>query len=113
MKRGGYLKRKTRLAPHSARGLSYAEELAAMTPTVMARARHQCEVQLDGCTWNPEQTPHHRKRRSQGGPNTLVNLLAACSHCHRQIHDHPEQSYGRGLLIRRDDPITAYVGGPP
>jgi HNH endonuclease len=110
MKRGGPLKRKTRLKAHSERGLSYEEELKAITPMVLARARHQCEVQLDGCRWHPQPTPHHRKRRSQGGPNTLRNLLAVCSYCHGWIHQHPAESYDRGLLIRHNDPITPFLG---
>lgn len=88
----------------------YEDELDAITPAVMDRASHVCEAQLDlVCTLWPEETPHHRKRRSQGGPNTMENLLAVCRPCHTYIHSHVAWSYGHGLLIRRNDPILRYV----
>jgi 5-methylcytosine-specific restriction endonuclease McrA len=43
---------------------------------------------------------HHRMMRSQGGPDTLENLIATCPGHHDQIHAHPEDSYRLGLLIR-------------
>lgn len=120
MKRSTSLKRKTlgweqgrsarSLAPRSAKRDAYEAELEAVSPEVMARARYVCEAQLDRiCTIWPEKTPHHRKRRSQGGPNTMDNLMAVCSTCHAYIHAHPLWSYDRGLLIRRNDPILRYV----
>lgn len=90
------------------RDIPYEDELDQVTPLVMARARYHCEVELAGCKYFPEKTPHHRKRRSQGGPNTMANLLAVCSGCHRWIHAHPEAAYEQGLLIRRDDLIHPY-----
>ena len=53
---------------------------------------------------------HHRKRRSQGGPDTADNLLAVCLDCHERIHANPADSYASGLLIRGADPITPYLG---
>ena len=103
-------KRRRMISRRSETGQSYEDELKAITPMVMARARDLCEVQLDQvCKLWPEQTPHHRKRRSQGGPNTMSNLLAVCRPCHDYIHHHVSWSYDRGLLIRRNDPILRYV----
>lgn len=92
----------------SAKGQDYEDELAQVTPLVMARAGHYCEVQLAGCTGRAMATPHHRKRRTQGGDNSLANLLAVCFTDHRFIHDNPDWAYERGLMIRRNDPVTPY-----
>lgn len=42
---------------------------------------------------------HHRLMRSQGGPDTLENLVAVCRTHHAEIHAHPARSYELGLLI--------------
>lgn len=49
---------------------------------------------------------HHRKLRSQGGTNDLVNLLDVCTACHGTIHANPADSYENGLLIRSWAPET-------
>lgn len=43
---------------------------------------------------------HHRKLRSAGGSNRLVNLLAVCAGCHERIHGSPALSFELGLLLR-------------
>jgi len=108
MKRGGPLKRRTRLKAHSERGQSYADELAELAPLVEFRSRGNCECGR-GCGLRGA-AAHHRKRRSQGGPNTLANLLWLADACHAHVHANPSESYDAGLLIRRDDPITPYQG---
>jgi 5-methylcytosine-specific restriction endonuclease McrA len=61
---------------------------------------------------------HHRKLRSQGGPNTPENLITLCgtgtTFCHGYVHAHPEEAYEAGWLVRawlrpEDVPI---VGDP-
>ncbi len=100
--------RRRNLAARSERGQSYEDELAEVAILVHARSGFRCEIGLDGCTVGVTSTPHHRKRRPS--PNTLANLLDTCPNCHRYVHDHPDFSYGRGLLIRQADPITTYGG---
>ena len=95
----------------SEKGQAYEDELAEVAKLVHARSGFRCEAALDGCTVGVTSTPHHRKRRTQGGPNTLANLLDVCPPCHTHIHAHPDFSYARGLLIRHYDPITPYDGG--
>lgn len=47
---------------------------------------------------------HHRKKRSQGGDDSLPNLVALHSHCHHvRVHGQPAWAYDRGFLVRRDD----------
>jgi hypothetical protein len=111
MKRGGPLKRRTRLKAHSERGQSYVDELNELRPLLNARSGGRCEVQANG-DHHGWVVPHHRKRRSQGGPNTLANLLMACEYHHRIIHMFPDVAYDAGLLIRRADPITPYLEAP-
>lgn len=96
--------------PRSARKIAYCAELDEMTPIVMVRAGYRCEARLDGCTYTPQETPHHRKRRSQGGTNALGNLLAVCTLCHDWIHAEPAKARDLGLLLRRNDPETLENG---
>lgn len=110
MKRGGYLKRTRSLRAKSVKQVERDAELHAVTPLVHARSHFICEAALEGCTIGVTSEPHHRKRRSQGGPHTLINLLDVCNNCHSRIHDNVDWSYARGLLIRRDSPITPYKG---
>lgn len=97
------------MSRRSAKGKSFDQELREVAPLVHARSGFRCEAALPGCTIGVTSEPHHRKRRSQGGPNTLANLLDICNNCHRYVHDHPDWAYARGLLIRRHDKITPYA----
>jgi 5-methylcytosine-specific restriction endonuclease McrA len=49
--------------------------------------------------WGPLD-PHHVLRRSQGGLDTLDNLVTLCRACHSWVHEHPAASIERGLLRR-------------
>lgn len=42
--------------------------------------------------------PHHRIRRSQGGPDKAWNLISVHRKCHRYIHEHPVEAKRRGFL---------------
>ncbi len=43
---------------------------------------------------------HHRKMKSQGGPDTVTNLMVVSPACHAWIHANPRESYTRGWLIK-------------
>lgn len=64
------------------------------------RRRSGWECERAGC-FSKASHLHHRLMRSQGGAHTVENLLHVCPPCHRYIHDHPEESYEKGWLIRR------------
>lgn len=51
---------------------------------------------------------HHRKRRSQGGRNTVENLLHLSQHWHDAIHANPAWSYRHGLLLRSTQDPAVY-----
>lgn len=63
---------------------------------VRARSGGWCEAQ---CGRRSEHI-HHRRRRSQGGDDNLVNLLDLCLQCHGWIHANPAKSYELGYLLR-------------
>lgn len=42
--------------------------------------------------------PHHVLRRSQGGPDTVENLISLCRLHHSWVHEHPAESYAFGFL---------------
>ena len=48
---------------------------------------------------------HHRKRRSQGGPDTIENVVALCGDCHTDgpdaVHHRIEAARARGFLVLR------------
>ncbi len=64
------------------------------------RSQGRCEVRT--CHRSAEH-PHHRLRRSQGGEDSLSNLLCVCAACHRHIHDNPAWAYDQGYMIRSTD----------
>ena len=54
-----------------------------LTARVLKRDANTC--QHCGC-WT-KSPPHHVKHRSQGGDDTLENLITLCIVCHRAVHD--------------------------
>jgi 5-methylcytosine-specific restriction endonuclease McrA len=88
------------------RAAAYRDELEQVRPLVVARAMGLCEL----CRAEPGTTIHHRKLRSQGGTNSLANLMFLSDECHSWTHDHPATSYARGLLLRREDAEVEYEG---
>lgn len=93
MKRSGIKRQR------SQRAISYADELQALTPALIARAHGLCEI----CGYRGGTVRHHRLRRGQGGKNTLANLLLLCETDHSMVHANPQKSYEKGWLIRRKD----------
>lgn len=56
---------------------------------------------------------HHRKRRSQGGDDSPVNVILIPDELHEWIHAHPEKAYELGLLVRSfDDPADISITLP-
>lgn len=59
---------------------------ASVKRQVKARARGQCEAQVSWDCTNRGVHAHHRRRRSQGGEDTVENLAWVCLACHHHIH---------------------------
>ena len=62
---------------------------------------------IDGMTWPDNPGPicgrsateiHHRRLRSQGGKDTVDNLVCLCLKCHRWAHDHPKEACEKGII---------------
>jgi hypothetical protein len=62
------------------------------------RSMQCCEV----CGKPNPTDPHHRKRKSQGGLDTLANLLDLCRDCHNDIHHEPTRAKRYGYLLSRN-----------
>jgi hypothetical protein len=76
---------------------------------VFGRSQGFCEALLEDCTGWAEQV-HHLAGRTGPDPHRVDlydwraagnNLLAACSACHREIHNFPRRSRGLGLMRSR------------
>lgn len=59
---------------------------------------------------------HHRRLKGEGGTNRPhahcpCNGVTTCLQCHREIHDHPEQSEAEGWIVSQsiDEPGSAGV----
>jgi 5-methylcytosine-specific restriction endonuclease McrA len=89
--------RKKRLALKSEKARDYEEQLDAITPALTSRSQGMCEL----CKTATAVVRHHRLRRSQGGKNTLRNLLHLCVGCHDRVHTYPTLSYEQGWLLRK------------
>ena len=63
---------------------------------IMERSHNVCER----CGKARAVLIHHRMRRSHGGGDDEDNLMALCSPCHSGIHDHPQDSYRDGYMIK-------------
>ncbi len=68
---------------------------------VFTRAGGLCE--LCGERLSPLWDWHHRKRRSQGGEDSVSNGVALHPLCHRRVHGHPAWAEAVGFLIRSTD----------
>lgn len=75
---------------------------------VRARSGEQCEFASGGVRCEEMAVHmHHRRRRSQGGRDTVSNLVDLCSSCHSWTHEHPEAAAALGLLELREPPTSA------
>lgn len=73
---------------------------------VVARSQGHCErcgiflTGMPGVDWSI----HHRKKRSQGGPNSADNLLALCGNgvqgCHGWVESNPDAAAEEGTHVR-------------
>ena len=53
---------------------------------------------------------HHRRRRSQGGPDTFANLVTLCADCHSWVHGEPALARAEGWLCSKGtDPAQVPV----
>ena len=97
-------------APVKPRNRATAEAYAQLRVTVHARAGGRCE-RCGTPVGVHDMEAHHRKLRSQGGRDELVNLVALCSDCHHtQVHAHPERARGEGWIVRSgSDPAAVAV----
>lgn len=92
--------------PIPPRPFDVAKQPARRTPlvsqdlrdAVYQRADGRCE--LCGERLQPGWEWHHRKRRSQGGPDHVSNGVALHSRCHSRVHGHVAWAESTGFLLR-------------
>lgn len=65
---------------------------------VYKRSRGACERCFVGIPEDGFEC-HHRKLRSRGGEDTVINCVALCDRCHGHIHAHPAQSTEEGWMV--------------
>jgi hypothetical protein len=75
-----------------------AEVAPELREAVFTRSGGLCE--LCGERLQPGWEWHHRKRRSQGGEDSVSNGLALHVLCHKRVHGHVAWSESVGALVR-------------
>lgn len=81
-----------------------------MRDAIYARSNGMCDVCSVWVPRNGAWLPHHRRPRSQGGMDTLANLLMLCSSSDRHVAIAPEWSYRLGFTLHDgEDPGTVPV----
>jgi hypothetical protein len=71
----------------------------AVAAEVHRRSGGRCEAHASPFCKGAGEHLHHRQSR-RAGDHSAENLLDVCHRCHTWIHDHPEDSYRSGLLVR-------------
>lgn len=80
------------------RGAQTRTDWVWLTEKLVERAQGHCERCGRGLP-DPFHR-HHRKLRSQGGLDTLANLVAICKKCHETVHLSPMASYKTGFIVK-------------
>lgn len=83
----GNERKRAKVPRKSAKGGKGQEIQPATRAALLDRSRGFCEAGFKGCAGRGDQA-HHRKYRSRGGSNALVNLAWICSPCHDATHRH-------------------------
>ncbi len=95
------LERKTPLRRVGKVGRRRAAGMRAAKAAVLERSGGRCEAMFAPDCRHVGECLHHIVRRSQGGDESLANLIHSCHACHTGrdgIHNRPEEARRRGLL---------------
>lgn len=80
------------------KGKRDAKELHEARPLLIERSRGRCEARCSRLCTGIGVHAHHIRRRSQGGDNSLDNLLWVDAMCHDAIHAMPDAARQMGFL---------------
>lgn len=88
--------------------------MAELRPTLWGRCGGRCERcgrSLEFETFDA----HHRKYRSRGGKDEIVNLVALCPECHFWAHSHGREAGPAGFSVQASQdpgaiPVQVYAG---
>lgn len=98
MKRGRPNARKVRRA----KVLDPRPDISDLRERVFERAGGRCDLCGEALRWSAWEC-HHRQKRTQGGPDSMPNLIALHPRCHSErVHGRPAWSYANGFMVRRN-----------
>lgn len=92
-----------------ARRGSKAAAMKKARAEVVERSQGRCEAAIEGVCVVQGSQVHHKRRRSQGGTDTVDNLILVCHRCHDHIHRYPAQATELGLLTRTFTPASGLL----
>lgn len=75
-----------------------ATDWVAITEALLARCGGYCER----CGFGVHSYAahrHHRRLRSQGGKDTMDNLVYLCPSCHQWVHQYPKDATAEGFIV--------------
>jgi len=104
------------LKHRSPKHTDYEKEYRRNSQLVLERAGFRCEIQAaHDCDGYSTGYPHHRKLRSQGGSNSVDNLISVCFTGHNWIHRILPRAEAERLqlIIPRDAEESPYLGVLP
>jgi hypothetical protein len=81
-------------------------ELIAAEKVVRERSGGDCEARTPWCEGRATQV-HHRAGRSDHTPEMLLDVCGSgnVTGCHGFIHQHPENAYAEGWLVKRNGQV--------
>lgn len=96
--------RRTRIRRVSKKRAKKLRDRQPLRDALQRRSGGRCEVRFSPYCTGVGQGPHHKKKESQGGSDTLENCLWSCNIRNSAIEDEPLRARAEGLVVLSWEP---------